>query len=100
MGQGRRRLYNSPVPKTKPKNPFFILLMIVGTVFALTACGYGAMAVRMSRTDQLTPGDRFFDAYGMWIMLGELAALTILTFAAILTDDYWTGVGEQRNSEE
>ncbi len=88
------------MPKTKPKNPLFILLLIVGTIFALTACGYGAMAVRMSRTDQLTAGDQFFDAYGMWIMLGELAALTILTFAAILTDDYWTSVGKRPNREE
>ena len=34
--------------------------------------------------------DQFFDQYGLWLMGGELTLLTLLTFAAIATDDYWT----------
>jgi hypothetical protein len=74
----------------KLKNPFYVLLMIVGTAFALTACGFTVMAVRMSRQLPPGPGDEFFDAYGMWLMLAQLALLAVLTFAAIGTDDYWT----------
>ena len=76
--------------KSKPKNPFYILLMIVGTAFALTASAYGVMTVRMTRAAVATPGDEFFDTYGLWLMGGELPLLTVLTFAAISTDDYWT----------
>ena len=78
------------MPKRKPKNPFYILLMIVGTAFALTACAYGVMTVRMTQAAVATPGDAFFDNYGLWLMGGELTLLTLLTFAAIGTDDYWT----------
>ena len=78
------------MPQRKRKNPFYVLLMIVGTMFALTACAYGVMTVRMGRAAPPTPGDQFFDAYGMWLMGGQLTLLTLLTFAAIGTDDYWT----------
>lgn len=75
--------------KPKVKNPFYLLLLVVGTLFALTASGYGVMAVRMIEPHEFTPGDRFFDQYGLWLMVGQLAALTVLTFLAIGTDDYW-----------
>ena len=78
------------MPKKKPKNPFYILLMIVGTAFALTACAYGVMTVRMGQAVPSSAGDAFFDTYGLWIMGVELTLLTLLTFAAIGTDDYWT----------
>lgn len=84
------------MPKPKAKNPFYILLMIVGTLFALTACGYGAMTVRMSQPHAISPGDRFFDAYGLWLMVGELLLLTALTFLAIGTDNYWTRRAEMK----
>lgn len=74
----------------KSKNPFYVLLLVVGTMFALTASAYGVMTVRMSHPHVISSGDRFFDAYGMWIMAAELTVLTLLTFAAIATDDYWT----------
>jgi len=82
------------MPKRKPKNPFYVSLMVVGTLFALTACAYGVMTVRAGQVSELSAGDRFFDAYGMWLMAVELTLLTILTFAAIATDDYWTRRGQ------
>ena len=85
--------------KPKPKNPFYILLMVVGTAFALTATAYGVMTVRMGQAVKSTDGDMFFDTYGMWLMGIELTLLTILTFAAIATDDYWTRSAQQEAAE-
>ena len=88
------------MPKPKPKNPFYILLMVVGTAFALTATGFGAMTVRMGQSVQATDGDKFFATYGMWIMGAELTLLTLLTFAAIATDDYWMrGAADEETSD-
>ena len=80
--------------KKKPKNPFYVLLMVVGTMFALTALPYSFMTVRMSQPHEVSQGDLFFDTYGMWIMGAELTLLAVLTFAAIGTDDYWTRKAE------
>ena len=95
----RTILFTPPVqqpgmPKRKPKNPVYVLLMIVGTAFALTATAYGVMTVRLQRAVEASSGDQFFDSYGMWIMGVELTLLTLLTFAAIGTDDYWTRAAE------
>ena len=78
----------------KRKNPFYILLLIVGTAFGITAFAYMLMTVRMGDVAESSAGalffDQFFDQYGLWLMGGELTLLTLLTFAAIATDDYWT----------
>ena len=87
------------MPKPKVKNPFYLLLLVVGTAFAITACGYGAMTVRMIEPHQFTAGDRFFDAYGLWLMVGQLGLLAVLTFLAIGTDDYWVRRAETKSSE-
>ena len=68
----------------------------VGTLFAITACGYGAMTVRMIEPHEFTAGDKFFDQYGLWLMVGELGVLTVLTFLAIGTDDYWVKRAEAK----
>ena len=81
----------------KVKNPFYILLLVVGTLFAITACGYGAMTVRMIEPHAFTAGDQFFDRYGLWLMVGELGVLTALTFLAIGTDDYWVKRAEAKS---
>jgi hypothetical protein len=80
----------------KVKNPFYLLLLVVGTLFAITACGYGAMTVRMIEPHAFTAGDRFFDTYGLWLMVGELGVLAVLTFLAIGTDDYWVRRAEAK----
>lgn len=85
--------------KPKGKNPFYVLLLIAGTLFAITACGYGAMTVRMLRSSEVTPGDKFFDTYGFSIMAALLVALAILTGLAILTDDYWMARAEKKARE-
>ena len=90
------------MPQKKPKNPFYILLMVVGTAFALTVCAYGVMMVRMGQATTMTSSDQFFDAYGLWIMGVQLTLLTLLTFAAIGSDDYWMrrAEGEPASTED
>jgi predicted outer membrane lipoprotein len=80
------------MPQPKPVNPFYFALVLVGVLFALSACAFGVMTVR-----GLEPANSdeaglmgFLDQYGLWLLVGELALLALLTVAAIGTDDYWT----------
>ncbi len=93
------------MPKKKPTNPFYILLVISGAAFAITAMAFGVMTVRdlqASRNadygpvvvDPLTSiaeNDNFnalVDRYGTKIMIGELVLLAIGTFGAIGYDQH------------
>ena len=82
--------------QVKSRNPFYILLVIVGTVFAVTAFGYGIMALVDVRTSAGTPPEiaahpllEWLRVHGDRTLLAELAVLGVLTFAAIGTDGYW-----------
>ncbi len=89
----------------KVVNPFYVLLMVVGLVFSITACAYGVMVVKLARPDEQaieTPPDSgmvaWMDEYGTTLLLAELAALAVTTTAAIGTDDYWTQRAARRQS--
>ena len=86
------RCYNSAMPRPKPTNPFYLALIPVGVIFALTACSYMVMSYRgldpHSESNAGLPG--LMNHWGMTIMGVELAILGILTVAAIASDDYWT----------
>lgn len=91
---------------TKATNPFYVLLMVAGTAFALTACAYGVMAVKMLDPAQVAQeGDssRFFvetmDRHGLWIMLVELAVIAVCTVAAIASDGFWSRRAKARRAE-
>lgn len=77
-------------------NPFYILLMVVGVVFALTASAYFVMALRMKAPDAAALDEAaplnlvtFLDRHGIKLMLWELGALAVATFAAIGSDNFW-----------
>lgn len=77
-------------------NPFYVLLVILGIAFALTACAYSVMtlkAVQPSTTTVESSGGvallEFLDRHGGQLMAGELTLLAVATFAAIATDRYW-----------
>ena len=84
--------------KKKPANPFYILLLLAGGAFAITACAYGVMTVRqlqqgrMSRrmTVEVPAGSESFnelvDRHGPSVMIAELLLLGIGTFGAIAYD--------------
>jgi hypothetical protein len=50
------------ISKRKPFNPFYILLLLAGIAFAITACAYGVMTVRQLSASRVSGYD--FDRYG------------------------------------
>jgi len=77
-------------------NPFYVSLLVVGGVFAITACAYGVMTVRgldpRLADEQGLMG--LMNRHGLAMMVVQLVVLGLLTVAAIGTDGYWEG--EQR----
>ena len=80
------------MPQPKPTNPFYLALIPVGVIFAITACSYSVMASLGQNphhdNEQGLPG--LMNHWGMTIMGVQLALLGILTVAAIASDDFWT----------
>ena len=89
--------------RNKPFNPFYLVLLLAGTLFCVTACAYGVHAVVDLRgpaksDSEKTPYDtprgqafaQWMDRYGNAAVAIELGVLAVATFAAIGTDDYWT----------
>lgn len=92
--------------KKKHVNPFYILLVIAGAAFAITAFAYGVMTVRQLQASRMAgydppadasekslyasaDNDRFSEIvskYGGQLMVGELILLTIGTVGAIAYD--------------
>ena len=80
------------------------MLVVVGTLFAVTAFAYGVMAFTAVQRGPIrpgaTPGQRllvFLDQHGTWILAGELALLAIATVGAIGSDRYWDERAARRN---
>jgi hypothetical protein len=80
----------------KPTNPFYIVLLVAGTLFVITACAYVVMTVSARDTSlgrQEDPASQRFvaivDQYGFAALMIELGVLAGATFAAIATDEYW-----------
>lgn len=75
----------------EPVNPFYVLLVLVGIVFLVTACAYGVMAYRAitpAPGGQLEPHPltEFLDDHGIEVMGWELGALAAMTFGAMWLD--------------
>ena len=91
--------------KRKSTNPFYVLLVFAGTLFLVTALAYGVMTVRLSK-----PGGGSADSnpalmqlmreHGGKILLIEIAALGVLTVAAIGTDDFWERRAQRKVAKE
>jgi hypothetical protein len=99
--------------KNSRANPFYVLLVIFGIAFSLTACAYGVMAFRAVRgavfesdrraaygvnamsdaTASESPAGkallRFLDEHGAFLLGVELGLLALATIGAIGTDGYW-----------
>lgn len=63
-------------------NPFFPLVVVVGGVFAVTAMSMLAATMGDSRS----PPSRFFDAYGIPLILIETLLLVGVSFVAMAVD--------------
>ena len=83
------------MPRKRPAfNPFYSLLVVLGIVFALTACAYSVMTLRAVRPPQDEPAGggallEFLDKRGAQLMAAELALLAVASVGAIATDRYW-----------
>ena len=95
--------------KTKNKNPFYFLLILVGILFFVTATTYGVMAIRETNRPDDAIGQgvgkqhsvqdgsllEFMDQHGDRLLIIEALLLGFLTVAAIGTDEL-AGRGEKR----
>jgi fumarate reductase subunit D len=83
-------------------NPFYVLLVIAGVAFGITACAYVLMIVVMKDPSQAAAvrdsGEgliHFMDKHGLRVMIVEIIVLAVATFAAIATDGYWNRSAEE-----
>jgi hypothetical protein len=80
------------VAKAKaPVNPFYVLVVVFGVVFVITACAYGTMAYRaIAPAVDAQARERglmgFLDRYGMQLLGIELAVLGAASLGAMWLD--------------
>lgn len=90
--------------KKKPAiNPFYVLLVILGVIFVITASAYGVMALwGIKGVDPLEGGGllKFMHEHGESMMLVELALLAVATFGAMGTDQYWQNRAARKDSPD
>ena len=96
----------------KSANPFYVLLIIAGLSFAMTATAYVVMAFRDSHsreeaiaTDASAAATSDEHPLMVWMrhhgdaaLLTELGVLAICTVGAIGTDSYWQRQAESRRT--
>ena len=90
----------------QPTNPFYVVLIVVGTAFVLTSCCYFVMTVQsreVSLGRSANDGRRQFaelvDRHGFTALMIELGILAVATVAAIATDEYWTNRRAERDED-
>ena len=85
-------------------NPFYVLLLMAGVAFSLTACAYGVMTVRgLHRVEASGPGGLlmgWLDEHGFALMLIELGVLAMFCFLAVTTDAYWERRLAQKSEQQ
>lgn len=94
--------------RKKPVNPFYVLLVLVGAAFAVTACAYGITAMRELRPmraaaeapPQSTSLTDFMAKHGEALLVGELLLLAVTVVGAISTDGYWMRRGQATATRE
>lgn len=87
--------YDGTMPTKRGFNPFYVLLVVVGIAFSITAFAYFVMTLKGAQA----PGGgaspagaallKFLDDYGAIAMAIELMLLALATVGAISTDRYW-----------
>jgi hypothetical protein len=78
--------------KRASRNPFYVLVVLFGIAFALTACAYTVMTFKAMLPTPDRSGEAlldFLDRHGGRLMVVELALLAASTAGAIATDRYW-----------
>ncbi|MDA7980098.1 MAG: hypothetical protein MPJ50_15130 [Pirellulales bacterium] len=85
------------------KNPFFLLLSLVGFAFVVTVCAYWLMSLAVIR-DPLEAEPRsgllgFLESHGTSLLIWEVGSLIVLCLAAMVTDDFWTRFWQSRSEK-
>ena len=86
----------------KNGNPFYILLLIAGVAFCLSACTYGVMMVKRiePHANPAAAADaglvEFVAQHGAVVLTVELIALALCTVAAMATDSFWSRRAEAK----
>ena len=81
----------------KSANPFFVLLVVIGVAFVVTAMSFWVMSLNRLEAASAAPGGQatphpllaWLEAHGMTALVVELVLLAACTVGAIGTDDYW-----------
>jgi predicted PurR-regulated permease PerM len=77
----------------KSANPFYVLLVLVGITFVVTATAFCVMTSRALAAGGVASAEHplmaWMDKHGMTAMLVELALLGVFTIGAIGTDQFW-----------
>ena len=92
--------------RKQPFNPFYVLLVIVGVAFTITACAYALMMVRATQPERNYAAEfgrsdkegglmMLLDERGMEILGVEVLILAVATVGAIGLDQ-WRGGRAQR----
>lgn len=87
--------YDETMHTKRGFNPFYVLLIVAGIAFSITAFAYFVMALQgaQGRGGAASPAGaallEFLDDYGAIAMAAELALLAVATVGAISTDRYW-----------
>ena len=81
-------------------------MIVTGMVFAVTACAYGVMTVKMLQPAGVRELEsqgpslmQALDQHGLMIMAVELAILGAVTFLLMGTDDYWNRRAEAKQAD-
>src|SRR5688572_21794720 len=95
------------MPVKKTFNPFYVLLIPAGLVFAVTAFAYGYMTFQAVTAIRAEAGAhaghplfQWLRAHGDAALLIELALLAVLTVAAIATDKLWDRAAQERQESK
>lgn len=85
----------------KSTNPFYVLLVLIGIAFFITATAFGVMTSRANSAPDGGSAEHplmsWMDQHGMAALGVELALLAACTVGAIGTDEYWQRRTAARN---
>ena len=74
------------------RNPFYVVLGVVGFLFTITAASSCLTVLRGVRRETAraakTPLETFMDRHGTALLAGQLAVLAVATVGAVALDEY------------
>ena len=71
-------------------NPFYLLLLAAGVIFAVTCCAYGVMVVQaLKPLPMSSPLLVWLQQHGTLMLAIEIGVLAVLMVAAFATDGYF-----------